>query len=582
MSLTLLAIGPGAQAFCSLLPILVVAVFLVGLRWPASAAMPLSLVTAAALSLWVWQTPALQVAAASLRGVTVAITLLYIIFGAILLLNTLHRSGGLDRLRDSFTGISPDRRVQVIIIAWLFGSFIEGAAGFGAPAAVTVPLMVGLRFPPLAAVVAGMVIQSTPVSFGAVGTPILTGVSAGLDGEPLVASYMASAGLEDWRSLLMRVGSRVAVLHAICGVLVPLWVVCLLTRFFGANRSLREGLAVWKFAVFASLAMTVPYTLVAFTLGPEFPSLIGGLVGLGVVTWAAKRRWLTPTDGVWDFPPAKSWPWDWTGAASDPDEGESPEMAEAGESTVVAANSAPSRKIGAVAAWAPYLLVAVLLVATRLPSLPLGGWVKHEAVTWTVQPLTTAVKEVKVQPLYVPGAVFILVSLLTWPLHRITLAAYVGAWRDSFRTLAKASVALMFTVPMVQVFIYSAGGAAGYESMPLVLAREMSRLAGANWPLIAPLVGGMGAFVAGSNTISNMMFSSFQFGVGHSIGADPAWIVALQAVGGAAGNMICVHNVVTAAAVAGLIGREGQVIRKTALPFAYYVLLAGLLGLAAC
>jgi len=88
--------------------------------------------------------------------------------------------------------------------------------------------------------------------------------------------------------------------------------------------------------------------------------------------------------------------------------------------------------------------------------------------------------------------------------------------------------------------------------------------------------------VAGSNTISNMMFSRFQFGVGESIGADPGWVVALQAVGGAAGNMICVHNVVAASAVAGLVGREGHVIRKTLLPFLYYTLLAGLIGLAVC
>ena len=92
------------------------------------------------------------------------------------------------------------------------------------------------------------------------------------------------------------------------------------------------------------------------------------------------------------------------------------------------------------------------------------------------------------------------------------------------------------------------------------------------------LVGGFGAFVAGSNTVSNMMFSLFQFGVGERIGVDPSWIVALQAVGGAAGNMICVHNVVAASAVVGLLGREGTVIRMTFLPFVYYALLPGSLG----
>ena len=126
----------------ALLPIITVAVFLVGLRWPASRAMPLSYIVAAGLALLVWQVPAVQVVAASINGLIVAFTLLYIIFGAILLLNTLQESGAIRTIRQGFTDITPDRRVQVIIIAWLFGSFIEGSAGFGTPAAVAVPLLV--------------------------------------------------------------------------------------------------------------------------------------------------------------------------------------------------------------------------------------------------------------------------------------------------------------------------------------------------------------------------------------------------------------------------------------------------------
>ena len=147
--------------------------------------------------------------------------------------------------------------------------------------------------------------------------------------------------------------------------------------------------------------------------------------------------------------------------------------------------------------------------------------------------------------------------------------------------IALASAALLFAVPMVQVFINSRGGAAGYDSMPNELAGGVAALAGQAWPMFAPLVGGIGAFVAGSNTISNMMFALFQFGVAQKIGEDPTWIVALQAVGGAAGNVVCVHNVVAACAVVGLIGREGDVIRVTSLVFAYYILVAGLCGLIA-
>ena len=146
--------------------------------------------------------------------------------------------------------------------------------------------------------------------------------------------------------------------------------------------------------------------------------------------------------------------------------------------------------------------------------------------------------------------------------------------------MVAASVALVFTVPMVQVFINSSGGLSGYDEMPLVLAKGVESLVGGAWPIFSPFIGGIGAAVAGSNTISNMMFSLFQFNVGVRIGVDPTWIVALQAVGGAAGNTICVHNVVAASAVVGLVGKEGLVIRKTLIVFVYYALLAGALGYA--
>ena len=127
------------ESFAPLLalsPIMVVAVFLVGLRWPAAKAMPLAYVVAVAVAWFVWQLPSQQIAMASLKGLVITVTLLYIIFGAILLLNTLAESGGLAAIRRGFTEVTDDRRVQVIIVAWLFGSFIEGSAGFGTPAAV--------------------------------------------------------------------------------------------------------------------------------------------------------------------------------------------------------------------------------------------------------------------------------------------------------------------------------------------------------------------------------------------------------------------------------------------------------------
>ncbi len=543
----------------SLLPIIVVAVFLVGLRWPASRAMPLSYITAVVLALVVWQVPGLQVVAASINGLIVAFTLLYIIFGAILLLNTLQESGAIKTIRQGFTDITPDRRVQVIIIAWLFGAFIEGSAGFGTPAAVAVPLLVGLGFPGMAAVTAGMIIQSTPVSFGALGTPILVGVNTGLGQgtNPEIVAYAAQAGYAEWTDFLAFIGLKVAILHAIAGTLIPLILVSFMTRFFGKSRSLAEGIQIWPFAIFAALAMTVPYLAAAYFLGPEFPALIGSMAGLIIVVSAARAGFLIPkADEAWEFDSKDNWPAEWTGSI------EVTDVAHGGSMSLFKA-------------WLPYVVVAALLLASRLVD-PLRVFLQGWVVSWP-EIFGTSITA-SFQPLYLPGTLFIVTSLITMALHRIPTDRYVKAWSTSLKASAAASVALVFTVPMVQVFLNTGGGGAGYEQMPIVLADGVAAIAGGAWPIFAPFIGGIGAAVAGSNTVSNMMFSLFQFGMGERIGVDPTWIVALQAIGGAAGNMICVHNVVAASAVVGLLGREGSVIRLTVIPFVYYALLPGSLG----
>ncbi len=192
----------------SISPIAIVGILLIGFRWPAWKAMPISYLVVFVVAFFYWRLATMQILAASLNGLVITATLIYIIFGALLVLNTLSESGGLAAIRQGFINITPDRRIQVIIIAWLFGSFIEGSAGFGTPAAVCVPLLVGLGFPPIAAVVAGMLIQSTPVSFGAVGTPILVGVRRGLNGAENVQQYATSLGMSDWSELLLLLGQK--------------------------------------------------------------------------------------------------------------------------------------------------------------------------------------------------------------------------------------------------------------------------------------------------------------------------------------------------------------------------------------
>ncbi|HNF76767.1 MAG TPA: L-lactate permease, partial [Thauera aminoaromatica] len=550
---------PGTLAFLAFSPILLAAVLLVGLRWPAKRAMPVVYFLTAGIGLYVWEMSLNRVLASTLQGLVITIGVLWIIFGAILLLNTLKYSGGITAIRAGFAKISPDRRIQAIIIGWLFGCFIEGASGFGTPAAIAAPLLVAIGFPALAAVLLGMLVQSTPVSFGAVGTPIIIGVNSGLD-SATIGAQLAARG-SSWDVFLQVITSNVAIIHAMVGTVIPLIMVMMLTRFFGREKSWKAGFEVLPFAIFAGLAFTVPYAFTGVFLGPEFPSLLGGLVGLALVTTAARFGFLVPKK-TWDFADPKEWPSEWMGSVE------------------MKLDQLPRHQpISIFRAWLPYVLVGALLVLSRVfPEI--GGAMKSVVIVFADILGEKGIKA-DFQPLYLPGGILVAVVLITVFLHGMHARSLVKAVDESSRVLLGAGFVLLFTVPMVRILINSGVNAADLPSMPIAMAKWVADSVGNVYPLLAPSVGALGAFIAGSNTVSNMMLSQFQFGVATSLGISTAMVVAVQAIGAAAGNMVAIHNVVAASATVGLLGREGAILRKTFWPTVYYVLMTGTVAMIA-
>lgn len=544
-------------AFLAFLPILVAMFLLVGLGWGARQAMPFGYVTVFIIAITVWKMKLIDVLAATIQGLWIAATLLWIIFGALLLLATLKHSGAIATIRSGFMKISPDRRIQAIIVGFLFGCFIEGSSGFGTPAAIVGPLLLALGFPAFAAVMVGMITQSVPVTFGAVGTPVLVGVNTGLTGAAVVEAHAKSLGLT-WPQYIASIGARAANLHAIIGFVMPLIICMMLTRFFGKNKSWKEGLEVWPFALFAGLVFVIPYVLLANFVGPEFPSMISGLLAVAITSFAASRGFLQPKK-IWDFPPEKEWEPGWMGTVS-------------GDPGELRAN------MPLLNAWIPYVLVGIFLLLTRMNPAIKGILTKitidHKNI------LGTSISH-SWQWVYSPGAIIGLVAVITWIIFQMKGDEIKGAVKESASQLLGASAALVFTVPMVRVFIMSNLNAAGYDSMPIVMARAVADLAGGAWPAFAAVIGAIGAMIAGSNTISNMTFSLFQWSVADFIGVSQRLVVAIQAVGGAAGNMICVHNAVAAAAVVGMIGKEGLILRRTFLPTIYYLVAVGVYGMLA-
>ncbi len=543
-------------ALLASIPILIIFILMVIMRWPATKAMPVAWITSIILAFFVWETPPNWLTAASINGAFLAINILVIVFGALVLLFTLRESGAMSAINRGFTLISPDRRVQAIIIAWLFGSFIEGSAGFGTPAALMAPLLLSLGFPALAAVLVSLIGNSTSVSFGAVGTPTLVGVASTLE-IPMVQEALQAIGMS-YPEFIHQVGVWSAVLHSTMGIFVPLMMVAMMTKFFGEKRSIKEGLEIWPFAIFAGLAFVVPYLLVAWFLGPEFPSLLGALIGLGIVIPATKAKFLTPKK-TWDFPERSKWESNWLGS-------------------IAVEESENSSHIPIAKAWIPYILIGFLLVLTRLKDLPFIDWVKSVTITFN-QLLGTEING-NFAVFYNPGIIpFILVALISIPLYKMKSDQVSIAWGAAITRIKNPAIALIFAVPMVRVMMQSGHNSSGFENMPIVMAQFMTDVVQGAWPLISPFVGALGAFMAGSNTVSNMMFSLFQYSIADQLSISHIVVVSLQSVGGAFGNMICVHNVIAACATVGLVGVEGILIKRNLIPMTVYGLVVGILGL---
>jgi lactate permease len=546
----------GILALLAVIPIAAIFILMVGFRWPAKKAMPLAFLTAFLLILFIWKTPLNWILASSLNGAVIALKIIFIVFGALTLLFTLRECGALAAINMGFKSVSPDKRVQAIIIAWLFGSFIEASAGFGTPAALAAPLLLSLGFPALAAVMVTLIANSTSVSFGAVGTPTLIGIGTSLN-TPEVVNALSERGIE-YGEFINQVGIWTAAQHALPGILMPLIMVVMMTRFFGKKRTIKEGFAIWPYAIFAGLCFVVPYVLVAIFLGPEFPSIIGGLLGLMILIPLTRAGFLVPKK-TWDFPDRNEWLENWNG-------------------TITVRENTENQGVSLLKAWTPYILIGLLLILTRVRFLPFNSWIT--SVKYVSPELFGTNVTTGFDPLNIPGIMpFMLIALFCIPMFKMTGEQVGIAWGEAVKRIKAPFIALIFAVPLVRIMMISGTNPNDYLSMPIAMAQAMANVFQGAWPLIDPFVGALGAFMAGSNTVSNMLFVLFQYSIADSLEISRIIVVSLQNIGGAFGNMICVHNVIAACATVGLVGVEGLLIKRNLIPMSVAAIIAGLTGL---
>lgn len=522
-------------ALIAAVPLLLAFFLMVLFNTSASKSIGISLLLTIALVIFVWKMDLLTTAAYAIYGLLKAVDLLVIVAGAIFLQNTLKAVGLMDVIRSGFKQISPDPRIQAIIIAFLFGAFIEGSAGFGTPAALAAPLLVGLGFPAVAACVVSLISNSTPVPFAAVGTPTLTTISnitSQLDASGVSADTFTSA-----------VTHKICLYLGIGGLVVPLLLVSVLVLFFGSEHKLKSIVEMIPFSILAALTFIVPYYLLGTYLGPEFASIIGSIIGMFLTVLAAKFRILVPKY-IWHF----------KGEDVDADH----EL-----------EQAPTVKQFALA-WTPYLAIAVLLLVTRMSAFGLKDILKGISID-IHNILGVKGLDIALQWAYNPGIFpFILVALVTALCCRLPLKRTGEVAKNTGLQMANLTVALVAGVAMVQIMMNSGVNTSGLNSMLSQISQLMVDIVGSAFPYMSPVIGIFGAFVSGSCTVSSTLFGPLQYQTAEMLSLSTSTILALQITGGALGNMICINNVVAVTSTTNAPGKEGRIIRLCLLPCLIY------------
>ena len=526
MMLTIVAAGP----------ILLCVILMTVAGWPAKRAMPLSWLLTALAAAFLWKMDMLHILSRTVGGFLSAFEILLIIFGAILLMNVLRKSGAMASIDRMFSHITSDARLQCVLIGFVFAGFVEGSAGFGTPAALAAPILISLGFPPLAAATVCLIYNSWPVEPGPVGVPLLTASATVRD------AVIAGGGDPDTFTRVLT--KWVVIPHCIGGIAIIFIGVMVLCKVFGKNHSFRDALGALPFCLFTGFTVGTIYLLMGFFAGPDLTSMVAFIGALPVLIFAIRR--------------GEEW-------------GDRSWGSKGNTGRVVDTKMSPLR------AWMPYIVIGVLLVLTRVDVFGIKKFLNNDPLILHVSNiLGTEGVNWDFKVLYNPGIFpFIPVALIAAVLFGMRKEETVSALKGTFRQISGAAVALLFGVAMVNLYRYTGTGAG--DSMLYTLANAMAALFSHAYFIAAPLIGVLGAFMSGSNTVSNTLFAPIQFETATILGISQVLIVALQCMGGAIGNMICVHNIVAVCATAGTNGEEGRLIRTNILPCLIYAMIVAII-----
>ena len=508
--------------------------FLLGiLNMSARSGMTISAIIVALTGYFFWKIPINVIFASILQGMHKTLPILWILFGALMLLNVLRKTGAIDSINAGFKSLSLDMRIQGILVAYLFGALIEGVSGFGTPAMVTAPLLIALGFTPLSAVVLALVANSTPAAFGAVGTPITVGLS--------------NAAQEQGNHIFSQVSSTITSLDLLGGAFMPTILVLLMTIMLNKNKkNQRDWLEMIPWTLFIGVCYSSFAWLYSRVIGYEFVSIISPLTLLALTIVLLRFNFLLPKS-------TNQNPW---------------RKLEA-KKQEVQLQTLKVENMSLIKAWLPYGIVVLLLLISR--TIPVVKTFLNNTINLSWNSIL-GFKEINSEwdILYSPGLILTIASLIALAVQVKSLKLFTPIAKDVFSTIMRTGLTLVVTLIMVQIFSNSGMNNGNHLSMPSYTAEVLSRYLSGVWIFIAPFIGELGSFITGSTTVSNLTFASIQADIAYDSGLPINAVLAGQVIGAAAGNMICVFNIVAVSGIVGLFGKEGEILRKTIVPALLY------------
>ena len=520
-----------------MLPIFAALVMMTGFRMAPGKAIPAALAICVVFAVALWRVDIAAVTGAVISGSYKSLDIIMTIFGAVLLLNTLKKGNAVATINKSFNSVSRDSRIQILLVAWLFSGFIEGAAGFGAASALAAPILTGLGVPAMTAVCVSLICNTLAVPFGAVGIPLITTITT-------LGDNISRTGASQEQFSASVINCLTAI-SGLSGLFVPFVAVAFAVMTTPGNRKMRSIIEILPLSLFAAAVYILPWRCCALKLGPELAAMMGAMIGIPLMLAAIKFKFLVPKY-VWS-----------AGSTHHHSDIRNPV-------------TVPEYK-----AWAPYAALAAILLISRLPALPVRSIISS-APTFDLPELFnvrgTAVKwNLTGNPGVMPFCVISAVTALWW---KISAKDFCLLVKDTAKQISGAAAAIASSVALVTVMVISRSNGADIPGMPDAVAEALSKLMGKYFIIGSPFIGSLGTFFAGSCTVSNILFVQLQFDTASMLKLPECIIVALQNIGGGIGSMIRLSGVIATCATVNLIGKEGKIILFTAVPLMIFNILA--------